>query len=152
MYLIARYFYLFNYDEKYSNEVVNLSRGMLITCVCSVSTILKNIPAQTELPQRGNSVLHLEPFFGGPWAPGRRFLKVQSPSHLLASGFISSLQARSQGSGMHLPQNVHNRVKLHWTTPFPPHSPTHPNTHTHARMPIKLCQFGVLKVQDVSSI
>lgn len=41
MYLIARYSYLFNYDEKYSNKVVNLSRRMLITCVCSVSIVLK---------------------------------------------------------------------------------------------------------------
>ena len=78
MYLIARYFYLFNYDEKYSNEVINLSRGMLITCACSVSTVLKNTPAQTELPPNALSqdrvwnLVHSEV----PQAPGNTWLET----------------------------------------------------------------------------
>lgn len=78
MYLIARYFYLFNYDEKYSNEVINLSRGMLITFACSVSTVLKNIPALTKLPpnvlsqDRVWNLVHSEV----PQAPGNTWLKT----------------------------------------------------------------------------
>ena len=33
---------------------------MLITCACSVSAALKNIPAQAELPPNVMSVSHLE--------------------------------------------------------------------------------------------
>ena len=126
LYLIARYFYLFNYDEKYSNEVINLSRGMLITCACSVSTVLKKTPAQTELPpnvlsqDRVWNLVHSEV----PQAPGNTWLKTMK---LIWSSLQWMYFYPRNESRMHFPQSLYKRVKLHV---LPPSHPSTTTTHT----------------------
>jgi len=129
LYLIARYFYLFNYDEKYSNEAINLSRGMLITFACSVSTVLKNIPAQTELPPNALSQDHVGTLFSQRFP---RHLEIHGWKPWRSSDSLSSectsIQEMSQGC---IPPKIYtegwNDIVLSLSHP----STTTTHTHTH---------------------
>lgn len=118
---------LFNYSEKYSNEVINLSRGMLIFW-CSVSTVLKKHTCLTKLPP---NALDQDRVWdtcssGFPQAPGNTWLKTMKVIWSSLQWMYFYQEEVSQGW---ISPKFTQKVTLHCITPLPPLH--HHRTYTH---------------------
>lgn len=112
---------------------------MLITCACSVSAVLKNIPARAQLPP--NVVIQYRIWSPsslqrGPQAPGNRWLKT-------TKRIWSSLQwpyfyPRKESGVKNASLPPVYTTEWSYIAPALSRHPPKPSPHTHAR---KLCRF-----------